>query len=216
MVYIFKLIDVYIVPLFKFIPIIVGIINYKYLTKPFKIIFYFAIVSSLMDTLNSVMAIIFHQLSKPYVDLLAVLDFPLISAFYMLVLNKKWKTPIIILLIAYYLLWVADYWFIEANSPMNIYPLTLENVLIMFYAIVYVNQQTQTNIEIRWSANPANWVNSGFLISCASLVLLTLFYDLMLKMHLSEAVFTVLWEINSLCSVIQFILISIGIYKCSR
>lgn len=216
MVYILKLIDVYIVPLFKFIPIIVGIRNYKYLTTPLKIIFYFAILSSLMDTLNSVMAVIFHQLSKPYVDTLAILDFALISAFYMLVLNKKWKTTIIILLTLYYLLWIADLWFIEANSPMNIYPLTLESILIMFYAIVYMNQQTQTNIEVQWSVNPVNWINSGFLIFCASLVLLTLFYDLMLKMHLSEKVFVVLWEINTLCSVIQFILISVGIYKCRQ
>ncbi len=205
---------VYIIPVFEFIPVLIGILGYKHLTTPIKLIFYFAILNLLMDSLNSIMAVFFHQPSKPYVDALAILAFPLISVFYVLVLNKKWKTPIIILLVAYFLLWIADYWFIEANSAMNAYPLALESVLIMLYAIVYMNQQTQTNIEEPWSVNPINWISSGFLIYCASSVLLILFYDLMLKMNLSITVFSVLQEINTLAAVIQVILISVGIYKC--
>jgi len=207
---------VYIIPFLEFIPVVVGILNYKHLSTPFKIIFYFALLYATMDSLNSVMAIIFHQQSKPYVDMLAVLDFPLISAFYMLVLNKKWKRTIIILLTVYYLLWIVDYWFLEVNNPMNIYPLALQSILTMLYAVIYMSQQTQTNIEEQWSANPVNWVSSGLLIYCASAVILTLFYDLMLQMNLSITVFNVLWGINTLAAVVQFILISIGIYKCRQ
>jgi len=216
MVSAFKFAGVYIIPFFEFIPVLVGILNYKYLNKPLKIIFYFSILYVLMDSLNSVMAVIFHQQSKPYTDTLAILEFPVISAFYMQVLNKKWKTPIIILLAVYYLLWIADYWFIEANSPMNVYPLALESILIMLYAVVYINQQTQTNIEEQWSTNPINWISSGFLIYCASYVLLTLFYNLMLEKHVNLSFFIFLWKINTLAAVIQVILISIGIYKCRQ
>jgi len=214
MIQVFKFLAVYVVPIFEFTPVLVGILNYKYLNTPLKIIFYFTLLYALMDSLNSVMAVIFHQQSKPYVDTLAVLDFPLISAFYMLVLSKRWKSAIIILLIAYYLLWIIDYWFLEKNNPMNIYPLALQSVLTMLYAIVYMSQQTQANIEEQWSTNPVNWISSGLLIYCASAVILTLFYDLMLKVKLSLTVFTVLWEINTLAIVVQFILIAIGIYKC--
>lgn len=216
MVHVLRFLVVYVVPFLEFIPVLVGILNYKYLSAPLKIIFYFALLYATMDSLNSVMAIIFHQQSKPYVDMLAVLDFPFVSAFYMLVLNKKWKTAIIILLVAYYLLWIADYWFLEVNNPMNIYPLALQSILTMLYAIIYMSQQTQTNIEEQWSTNPVNWVSSGLLIYCASAVILTLFYDLMLKMNLSMTVFTILWGINTLAMVVQFILISIGIYKCRQ
>lgn len=207
---------VYIVPIFELIPVLIGILGYKYLTRPVKLVFYFAILNVVMDSLNSIMAVFFHRPSKPYVDTLAILAFPLISVFYMLVLSKKWKVPIIILLGIYYLLWITDYWFIEPDNAMNVYPLALESILIMLYAMVYINQQTQTNIEEQWSANPINWISSGFLIYCASSVLLTLFYDLMLKMNLSITVFSVLQEINTLAAVIQIILISIGIFKCKQ
>ncbi|MGN6180030.1 MAG: hypothetical protein ACTHNW_12660 [Mucilaginibacter sp.] len=162
------------------------------------------------------MAIIYHQQSKPYVDTLAVLDFPFISAFFIQVLSKKWKTTIIIFLIVYYLLWIADYWFLEKNNPMNIYPLALQSGLTMLYAIVYISQQTQANIEEQWSTNPINWISSGLLIYCASAVILTLFYNLMLKVNLNVTVFIILWEINTLAIVVQFILIAIGIYKCKH
>lgn len=214
MVQVLKFLAVYIIPFFEFTPVLIGVLNYKYLNTPLKLILYFVLLYATMDSLNSVMAVFFHQQSKPYVDILAVLDFPLISAFYMLILNKKWKTTIIILLIAYYLLWIADYWFLEVNNPMNIYPLALQSILTMLYAVIYMSQQTQANIEAQWSANPVNWISSGLLIYCASAVMLTLFYDLMLKANLSLTVFTILWEINTLAAVVQFILISIGIYKC--
>lgn len=213
MVSAFKFADVYIIPFFELIPVLVGILYYKHLSKPLRLIFYFAILYVVMDSLNSVMAIIFHQQSKPYTDTLAILELPLVSAFYMQVLSKRWKTPIIILLVAYYLLWIADYWFIEPGSPMNVYPLAFESMIIMLYATVYMNQQTQTNIEEQWGANPINWISSGFLIYCASYVLLTLFYNLMLEKHVGLTFFIILWEINTLAVVIQSVLISIGIYK---
>src|ERR1700761_1369107 len=94
---------VYIVPIFELIPVLIGILGYKYLTRPVKLVFYFAILNVVMDSLNSIMAVFFHRPSKPYVDTLAILAFPLISVFYMMVLSKKWKAPIIILLVIYYL-----------------------------------------------------------------------------------------------------------------
>ena len=99
---------------------------------------------------------------------------------------------------------------------MNVYPLAMESILIMIYATVYMNQQTLTNIEEQWSANPFNWISSGLLIYCASYVLLTLFYNLMLEKNVSLTFFIILWEINTLAAVIQSILISIGIYKCKQ
>jgi hypothetical protein len=216
MVAAFKFAGVYIIPFFELIPVLVGILSYKYLNKPLKIIFYFTILYVVMDSLNSVMAVVFHQQSKPYTDTFAILELPFISAFYMQVLGKKWKAPIIILLVVYYLLWIADLWFIEPDSPMNVYPLALQSILIMLYAIAYMNQQTQTNIDEQWSANPVNWISSGFLLYCASCVLLTLFYNQMLEKHIDLTLFIILWEINTLAAVIQVILISIGIYKCRQ
>jgi len=85
----------------------------------------------------------------------------------------------------------------------------------MLYAVIYMNQQTQINVEKRWSENSFNWINSGFFIYVASTLLMYTFYDLMLQMQLN-AIFLVLWIINDVTLGLLYILIAIGFNKCRQ
>jgi hypothetical protein len=214
MVSLFRLLSIYVVPLFILIPIIAGIIRYKRLAIPLKLIFYLMLFYALISTIISVRWI-HHTPSKFYTNINSFVDFPLISAFYILILNRKWKTTVIIIAIVYALFWVADL-FIEANSTNNIYPIIYESIFIMLYAATYMNQQTQTNIEKRWGENSYNWVNSGFFIYIASTLLMFIFYDLMLKIHVNMMAFLVLGLINYVMLALEYILIAIGFNKCRQ
>jgi len=213
MIHLFRLLSIYVIPLFVLIPIIAGIIKYKHLTIPLKVIFYLMLFYAVIAGIGSVQ-LAHHISSKIVADINGFIDFPVISAFYILILNRKWRIPVIIIAIVYAIFWVADF-FIERNSPQNIYPIIYESIFIMLYAVIYMNQQTQINVEKRWSENSFNWINSGFFIYVASTLLMYIFYDLMLQMQLN-AIFLVLWIINDVTLGLLYILIAIGFNKCRQ
>jgi hypothetical protein len=214
MVNLFKFVSIYVIPLFILIPIITGIIKYKSLSFPLKLIFFLLPIYEGITVIESVQ-MIHHQQSKIYVDITSFIDFPVLSAFYILILNRKWKIPILIAAVAFALFWIADL-FIEANSAMNSYPVMVENIFVMLYAIIYMNEQTKANIEASWGENSYNWINSGFFIYIASTLLLFAFYPLILKMHLNMTIFMMLFIINDAALLLQYILIAIGFNKCRQ
>jgi len=132
----------------------------------------------------------------------------------MFILNRKWKTPLLIVTIVYVVFWVADLFF-EAKTPTNSYPIIFECIFIMLYAAIYMNQQTQANIETRWGDNSYNWVSSGFFIYVASTLLMFTFYNFLLKMQLS-VIFLLFFIINDITLILEFILIAIGFKKCRQ
>jgi hypothetical protein len=210
----YKFIVNYIMPLFILIPVIAGIMKYRYLTLPLKFIFFLMIVYAVINGINSAL-MVQHQQSKLCMDILGLIDFPMLSGFYFFILNRKWRLPIIIVAAVYVIFWFIDLG-LEANSPLNIYPSIFESIFVMLYAIVYMGHQTEANIERGWSENSNNWVNSGLLIYFASAFLLFAFYNVMLRMHVSIVVFIVLWTINNIAIITEFILFAIGFNRCKR
>jgi len=209
-----RFVTLYVMPVLILIPIITGIIRYKHLTGPLKLIFYLMFVYALMISLGSVL-LFHHKSSLIYTDITAFIDFPVISTFYILILKRKWRMPIIIIAIVYAIFWVADL-FIEANSVVHVYPIIYESIFMMLYAIIYMNQQTQANIEKRWGENSYNWINSGFFIYVASTLLLFTFYNFMLRIHLNPVIFWILFIVNDVTLVLQYILFAIGFNKCKQ
>jgi hypothetical protein len=215
MVPIFKFLSVYILPLSILIPVIAGIIRYKYLSLPLKVIFYLMIIYAIMNGVNSVLGSQ-HKWNNLSNDVLILMDFPMISVFYSMILSKQWKTPILVIAATYVVFWIADLLFIESIKGIYIYPAIFESIFIMLYAIVYMNQQTAANIDKSWSENSYNWINSGLLIYFASTLLMFTFYNTMLKMNLNVTVWIVLWSINDAALITELVLFAIAFKKCTR
>jgi hypothetical protein len=214
MVNLLRLLSIYVMPLLILIPIIAGIIKYRHLTTALKLIFYLMLFYAIMNGIGAVL-LVQHKSAMIYTDITAFIDFPVISTFYILILNRKWRTPLLIVAIVYAIFWIGDQ-FIEANNTVNVYPIIYESIFMMLYAIIYMNQQTQTNVEKRWGGNSYNWINSGFFIYVASTLLFFTFYNLILKVHLNPAFFFVLFIINDVTLALQYILFSIGFNKCRQ
>jgi hypothetical protein len=152
------------------IPIIVGLIYYKALTRPFKVLFYFFIVSFLFEIQASLAAEIFHN-NMPGQHLFTIVEFMAFSAVYYLHSRRSIARYLIIInAIVFMGIAIAGVVSKGINMPNDLARGYSTVSLIIFTLIYFYHLFTIDDTRYMWEY-PMFWVCVGMLIYFAGSVL---------------------------------------------
>lgn len=199
------------------IPLVIACIiaarNYLRFPKELKVISWYVVVSVMIQFGSQYLA--FQKENNLYLlHIFVPVSFMLFSIFYQKVfsgfLNKNVLWWILGLFIAFSIL-NSIFW--QDISTFNSYALSLESMLLIIYSLslfaLLLNESvSQEKKEILSSLR---WINAGILIYYTSGLLIFYFGDLLT--NFSKVRFEISWRFHSFIYIVQFICISIGLWK---
>ncbi len=138
-----------IISLLIFIPIVVLIFNYKYLTKSLKIILYLLAIGFLFNSIEIILAS-FKIRNVPLFHLYTVIEFVLISLyFYFLTKRDFFKKIIRIFLVIFFVVVVLNKIFLETIDKLDNYTLTIESIFLLILSSIYLTEYLTDNLIVK-------------------------------------------------------------------
>jgi hypothetical protein len=139
----------FIIYLLIFIPLVVLIFNYKYLTKSLKIILYLLAIGFLFNSIEIILAS-FKIRNVPLFHLYTVIEFVLISLyFYFLTKRDFFKKIIRIFLVIFFVVVVLNKIFLETIDKLDNYTLTIESIFLLILSSIYLTEYLSDNLIVK-------------------------------------------------------------------
>lgn len=141
----------------------------------------------------------------------------LISYYILIGLLKKPLKLVVVLVGAYFILWLLNILYLERLTEFNSNSLTLTNFLLLLLAMYYMLELSKKDEILYFQRLPTFWIVSGFLVGCAISTLSIVVYRFFsLEGRKVEA--ELAWVIVAVAIIIKFALITIGLlcYKRPR
>ncbi|RVU00152.1 hypothetical protein EOD41_14425 [Mucilaginibacter limnophilus] len=199
----------YVSPLSVLLPIIAGLVYYKYLGTAQKIIFYYVLYSAFSNGTNIYMVRVLHKTSVIPFAVGSIGWVALISSFYAVVFKGNLSRAIYIITFLFSVFAVTNVLYIQTHHQFNTYTVTLNAIIVLVYAMIYVYRQNAVDIDASWGSNSLNWINTGFL----------LYYSTALMMYITFALITyeianITFAIHNTALITMYVLFVIGFKKC--
>ncbi|MDB5287854.1 MAG: hypothetical protein JWR05_2803 [Mucilaginibacter sp.] len=201
----------YIVPLSVLIPLVTALINFKYLSKPFKIIFWFVLLSGVINLICIILLEVLHKQNIIIYHIDNIFEFVVLSAFYYCFQNNTGRKAISWILVIFIILYIVELYF-KGLSVNNTYTHSLSAVIIIAYCIQLTFKQSEKDDKINWGDDGINWINTGILIYFSSG--LFMFMSANYFLTASQFMIRLIWTIHDTILFLQYVLFAIGFYKC--
>ena len=203
----------YITPASIIIPIIVGVLKFRQLNKPLKVIFWLVVLSGIANATNILLIDYYHDRDTTNLfHYYTPIDFAFISVFYSYLFWGRIKKVIVILIVALGIFCCINYKYIQNGIQVNTYPETVEAIIIIAYSVIYLYKQSSVDLDHSWEQNPFNWVNISFLIyyGCGLFMFMATNYLMKASMNVN----IIVWSVFDSILVVESVLLAIGFYKC--
>jgi hypothetical protein len=207
-----------IVPVSVLIPIVIAVINYRRIGKLLSIIFYYLLLDGFINVMAAVFANV-HINNLPLLHIFTILEFLLLSFFYIKVLKEPLAHKVIkFLLVLFPLICVLNFIFFQSIYRFNTYTRPLEILIIMGYSLAYFAQTNESDNEKKWSSNALNWVNTGILLYFSGALFIYSFSNLTTAYTSPKyyALNLFIWNIHATLLLGMYLLFSWGFYICNR
>ncbi|MDB5001402.1 MAG: hypothetical protein JWR76_2479 [Mucilaginibacter sp.] len=201
----------YIVPLSVLIPLVTALINFKYLSKPFKIIFWFVLFSGVINTFSMMLVDVFHKQNLIIFHLYTIFEFVMLSIFYCCFQNKRGRNIITWVLGIFTILYLVNFYF-QSISINNTYTHSLSAIIIIAYSMQFIFKQSEKYDKANWGYDGLNWINTGILIYYSSCLFLFMTSNYFLTA--SKFIGELIWTTHDTILFLEYILFAIGFYKC--
>ncbi|WP_454803951.1 hypothetical protein [Mucilaginibacter phyllosphaerae] len=199
----------YFVPATILIPVFAAVINYQVLPKAFKIILWFLIFSGGLNIVNLV-GIRYGYNSITLLNIYTIFEFIFLGLYYSEFFEKKGQKVIALLMAAFTVACIINYFFIQNKIEFNTYTRSAGAVMLIVFSLLYILKQS--NDEESWSANKYNWINAGILLYYASCLFMFAFSNYLLSA--SQQVNQTVWIIHDTIMIFEYILFAVGFSKC--
>jgi hypothetical protein len=206
----------YIVPASVLAPIITSSVNFRFLNKAFKLLFFYLITSLVVNITTAVLSyhhipnLIFFHLYTPVEAIFLFLFFqPLIADHRILKITR-------LLLVAFPLYCIFNFIFLQDRTVFNTYTHPVEAILFIALCLYFFwEQSARQDTEVRWGDTPSNWIISGYLLYFSSTFFLYLFSNVLITNYGREANLFI-WNIHGGIILITNLLLTIAFYKCRK
>lgn len=203
-----------IVPLTILVPILSGVFCFRKLSAYAKIIFWYLLVSAVINTIGTLLGRIYHVNNLPLIHLFTVIEMLFLFAFYRKILgiakDNKWFN---ILIGAFLLINVVNILFFQSLFKFNSYTRTIEAFICILFSLNYYAKLAAT--ETRVTMLPGFYFNTGIFLYFSGAFMLFIFSNFLIT-KLSMANFLILWNIQACLFFIMYILFTIGFIVCKK
>jgi hypothetical protein len=207
-----------IVPASVLIPISIALVKYKQVDRVLLPIFYYLLMDGAVNLLAVVLSD-YHINNLPLLHIYTILEFLLLSLFYIKILKGQLARNIIkFLMILFPLLCIINFLFFQSIFRFNTYTRPLEVLLIMAYSLTYFAQANEANEVKEWSSNSLIWVNIGILLYFSGALFVYSFSNLTTAYTSPKYKFLNLfiWDIHAALLLCMYLLFSWGFYICRK
>lgn len=207
-----------IVPVSVLIPISFAVFKYKHADRALLLILYYLLLDGLVNILTAVLADIRIN-NLPLLHIFTILEFLLLSFFYIKILKEGLIRKIIrFLIVVFPLICIINLIFFQSIFRFNTYTRPLEVLMIMAYSLAYFAQINEADNEKSWSSNPLNWINTGVLLYFSGALFVYSFSNLTTaytspKYYLLNLL---IWNIHAALLLAMYLLFSWGFYICRK
>lgn len=196
------------------VPTVVGLIRFRYLTPPLKVIFLLVVIGCAVEMLGLP---VFGGVgsSLPIYVVYTLIEYLLISLFYYLLARNTLQHKIIFWgSVAYICVFLA-----VLNGVDNIgehfgYLSAAESVLIVLWVLLYLRQIMYHQIDMDLKRAPTFWISTGFLLYFLGSFFLFASFSLLLQD--AEVAIQFYDIIHSTLNIINYLLICTGFYFSTR
>lgn len=130
------------------IPLIVGLINFKYLSKSLKYILVLVFIGTISNLL-SIALVLLNKKSVFHLHIYTLIEFLLISCFYYHISTKDFFKKMIKLIVGIFILtMVLNKIFLEQFDRIDNYTLIVESILVLIMASLYLTSFFEENLII--------------------------------------------------------------------
>lgn len=196
------------------IAIILGLVNFSFLNRSSKIIFYFLIFSLSTNIIHFTITRFFHRTDLFIPHVYAIFEFAFVSFFYYNILSGFIKKAIPYLIIIFTIACLADFIVQNYQIKYNSYTRSVDALIIIFYAMMFFLQQSATEHNHSFTDLSENWINIGLLIfySCNFFVLA--FSNYLLNKSMKST--GIAWFTYEIFLIAENILFAIAFYKWKK
>jgi len=196
------------------IPLISGLIFFKKLDKPFKLLFAFICFSALIEIGSSVMVHLYNN-NMPLLHLYIFFEFCIFMyIIHLFFKEKKMLSKVILIsLIVFVLTAIADAVFLDGIWKFNLYAHSLESMILVAFSLAYYYLFYKENQEMLVWRQPMFWFITGIFFYFS----LNFFFFLLQKFLLIQnpSTSTIPTFIHAMTNIITNILFAIS-FRCFR
>ncbi len=200
--------------IFGILPIILGLINLKYI-KSYVVPLFILVFISLSVEMISWGFSQFSQNNLYIFHLFTVIEFTLITLFYILYFKKYFKPIVFLILIPVFLIIAITEYTIKGAGCMNNITTSIESILFVSFSLfLYYYVMTKSLIENLFSSS-VFWLNSAILIYFSGNLLLFIFSSYLAETEQEN--YFILWAtIHSFFNITFNLLLSLGFWKTRK
>lgn len=209
-----KTFNTIIAPLCILIPIITGLIKYKALPFNIKLIWYYLVLTALINTAATILGRVYHLNNLPLVHLFTLVEGLMLISFYKYTLdsNKKnrWYS---FLLIAFLAVCVINALFLQSIYTYSSYTRYAESIICMLFALNYFAKIAA--LELKPLKLADFYINAGIFLYFSGSFILFIFSN-MITYKVSLSNFLIIWNIHATLFVMMYLFFSIGFILCKK
>ncbi|MBK0379124.1 hypothetical protein [Mucilaginibacter segetis] len=207
----YRLYTHYIIPSTALLPIFFAVFKYKYLPKALKVIFWYVLISAIINLINRIY-IIYGGNSILIYHLYGIFEFCCLSLYFMIFYDKKKRRQLIAIAITFAILCIINLLFIQNKEQFNSYTRPIGAILIALYSMQLLFKQNDSDTNVNWADNCYNWINTGLLLYYASGLLMFVSSNYILKAN--HTLIHIIFGVSESILALEYILFAIGFYKC--
>jgi hypothetical protein len=199
----------YVVPATTLLPIITGIVYYKKLNRPLRILTLFLIFSLLINVIGIGMAQR-HQNNLPLLHFYTIFELlGVLFYYYQAQAEDRIRYWIKIIMVIFPVLCVINFTFFQSLYEFNTYTRPLEAIIIIIFSFIYLNNQKDTEDEnVIFTAG--KWVSIGFLVYFCSSLFQFIFSNVVSK-SAPKDIKSLVWVIHATFVMIMYLFFYIAI-----
>jgi hypothetical protein len=190
-----------IVPLSILIPLFIFIFNYKFAKKELRVLFYYLIISGLINLIAIVIRR-YHVSNLPLLHLYTLIEGIFLLSYFRIIFNDPIvKKVLLVLIILFPIVCILNFTFLQSIYTFNTYTRPLEAILITFFCMLYLYKGGFTE---NWINKPVNWINMGILIYFPAACIIFILSNYLIT-SLNKTLNTMVWNIHAVLILLMYL-----------
>ena len=200
----------FIAPSTALIPVVYAFINYRHLSRAFKILLFFIIFSVVMNTTSAVMARVYHLPTLWLFHIYTPFEFAFIIAFFAEFFSKRIRYIMYGVAVAFALFCLCNTLFFQSFTQLDGYSRSVDALILIACCMLFFSKNNN-DLDHKWADYANNWIVAGVLLYYSSSLFMFIFFNMMtvagtMQMIIFIGYATVL--------AIEYVLFAIGFNKC--
>ncbi len=202
-----------IVPASILLPIFFALVRWKSLTLERKILFWYLIMSGIINLAATLIGKYWHQNNMPLVHILTVLEVLILLRFYKKLLSHRKKNNLYFGIALFFItLCIVNALFFQSIYTYCSYTRSLAAILLMVFAMNYFAKVAAESEDIKIITFPEFYFNTGIFLYYSGAFILFIFSNFTLINIKSKDDFLIIWCFHASLIFLMNILFSIGFF----